>query len=60
MPEICQKVLGGFGMTAEWAMSIVVPFFNEKVYIRNCSCYGAVMLHEHGMNVVKRVLIKDS
>ena len=25
--EICQKVLHGFGMQAEWAVCIVVPIF---------------------------------
>ena len=27
MAEICQKVLVGFGMPAEWALSMVVPTF---------------------------------
>ena len=27
MAEICQKVLDGFGIAAEWALSIVVPIF---------------------------------
>ena len=31
MAEICQKVLDGFGIPAEWAISIVVPIFNGKV-----------------------------
>ena len=39
MAEICHRVLDGFGMPVEWALSIVVPIFNGKVYIRNCSCY---------------------
>ena len=56
MAEICQKVLDGFGMPAEWALSIVVPIFMGKGYIRKCSCYGAVKLLEHGMKVVGRVL----
>ena len=29
--EICEKVLDGFGMPAEWALSIVVPIFKGKV-----------------------------
>ena len=56
--EICQKVLNGFGIPAEWALSIVVPIINGKVYIRNCSCYRAVQFHEHAMMVVKRALEK--
>ena len=43
-------------MPAEWALSIVVPIFKGKGDIMNCSCYGAVMLLEHGMKVVERVL----
>ena len=58
MAGICQKVLDGFGMPAEWALSIVVPIFNGNGDIRNCSCYGAVKLPEHGMKVVERVLQK--
>ena len=27
MDKICQKVLDGFGMPAEWALSIVAPIF---------------------------------
>ena len=58
MAEICQKVLDGFGMPAEWALSIVVPIFKGKGDIRNCSCYGVVKLLEHGVKVVERVFKK--
>ena len=30
MAEICQKVLDGFRMTVEWAISIVAPIFKRK------------------------------
>ena len=43
-------------MPVEWVLSIMVPIF--KGDIRNCSCYGAVKLLEHGMKVVERVLEK--
>ena len=56
MAEICKKVLDGFEMPGEWALSIVVPIFHGKGDIQNCSCYRAVKLLEHGMKVVKRVL----
>ena len=56
--EIYQKVLDGFGMPAEWTVSIVVPVFKRKGDIRNCSCYCAVMLLEHGIKVVERLLEK--
>ena len=57
MAEICLKVLDGFGMLAEWALSIVVPIIKGKGHIRNCSCYRAVKLLEHG-RVVERVFEK--
>ena len=58
MAEICQRVLDGYGMPVEWALSIVVPIFKEMGEIRKCSCYRAVKLLEHGMNVLERVLEK--
>ena len=30
MAEICRKVLDGFGMPADWALSIVAPIFKGK------------------------------
>ena len=45
-------------MPAEWALSIVVLIFKGKGDIRNCSCYRAVKLLEHGMKVVERVFEK--
>ena len=52
MAEICQKVLDGYGIPAEWALSIVVPIFEGNGDIRNCSFYGAVKPLWHGMKVV--------
>ena len=45
-------------MPAEWTLYVVVPIFKGKGGIRNCSCYRAVKLLEHGMKVVERVLGK--
>ena len=45
-------------MSVELALSIVVSIFKGNGYIRNCDCYGGVMLLEHGMKVVERVLEK--
>ena len=56
MAEICQRVLDGFVVPAEWALSIVVRIFKENCDIRYCSCYGAEKLVEHGMNVVEGCL----
>ena len=50
MAKICQIVLDELGMPVEWALSIVVPIFEEKADIHNCNCYRALMLTEHGMN----------
>ena len=58
MAEICQETLHGFGMSAEWSLCIMFPIFKGKGDIRNCGCYGAVKLLEHGMKVVERVLEK--
>ena len=45
-------------MPAERALGIMVPIFKWKNDIRNCSCYRAETLLEHGMKVVERVLEK--
>ena len=45
-------------MPAEWFLTIAGPIFKGKGDIRNCSCHRAVKLLEHGMKVVKRVLLK--
>ena len=58
MTQICQKVLEGLGMPAEWALSKVVIIFKGKGDIRNCCFNRAVKLIEHGMKVVERVLEK--
>ena len=47
-----------FGMPAEWDLSIVVPIFNVKGDIRNCSCHRAEKQLEHCMKVVERVMEK--
>ena len=52
MAEICQKVLDGFEMPVEWALSIVVPIFMGKGDIRNYSCHRAAQILEHGMKVL--------
>ena len=45
-------------MPVEWTLSIVDPIFKGMGDIRNCSCYGAVNLLEHGLTVAERVLEK--
>ena len=58
MAEICTRVFDRIGMPVEWALNMVVPIFKGKGDIRNCCCYRAVKLLEHGMKVVDRVLEK--
>ena len=58
MVEICQRVLDGFGIPAEWSLSIVVQIFKGKGDIWKSSCYRTMKLLEHGLKVVERVLGK--
>ena len=51
------RVLDGIGILVEWALCIIVSIFKWKCDIRNCSCYRAVKLVEHGM-LLERVLEK--
>ena len=46
------------GMPVELALNIVIPIYSRKGDIRNCSCYRAVKLLEHGMKVVEKVFKK--
>ena len=55
MAAICQKVLDGFGMPAEWALSIVAAIVKGKGGIQNSSCYRAVKLLEHEKGAIKRL-----
>ena len=58
MAKICQRLLEGFGMPPEWALSLTVPIFKGKGDIRKCSCYRTVKFLEHDMKVVERELEK--
>ena len=58
MAEICQKFQVGYGIPAEWALSIVIQIFKGKGDIRNRSCHRAVKQFENGVKVVKMVLEK--
>ena len=42
MVELCRAVPVGLGMLAECVLCIVVPCFQGKGDIINCSCYRAV------------------
>ena len=56
MAELCHRDIDDLKMPDEWARSTKVPIFKGKSDIRNCSCYRAAKLLEHGMKVVGRVL----
>ena len=56
MTELCQRILDGKGMPAEWKTSVVVPIFKGKGDVMNCGAYRGVKLLEHGMKIVERVL----
>ena len=45
-------------MPIELALSTVLPIFQGKGDIRNCSCYRALKTLEHGINMVEKVLEK--
>ena len=57
--QLYQRVADGFGMSADWVLSIVVQILRGRGDIRNCICCRAVKLLEHGMKVVERVLVKS-
>ena len=52
--ELCHRILSGLGIPTEWALCILVSIFKCRGDIRNCSCYRAMKLLEHGMKVVER------
>ena len=39
MVVLCQRVLDGLGVPAEWVLSTVVPIFKGNGDIKNCTCY---------------------
>ena len=52
----CMHSLDGLGMPVELCLGIVVPIFKGNHDMRNCSFNRTVMIREHGMIVVERVL----
>ena len=53
MVELCQGVLDGKGMPAEWALSVMVPIFKGKGDAMSCAAYRGVKLLEHAMKIVE-------
>ena len=58
MMKLCQDVLDGNGIPADWAMSVVVPNFKGKGDAMSCGSYRGVKLLEHAMKIVERVMEK--
>ena len=61
MMELCQRVLDGRGMPDEWKTSVIVivPIFKEKGDVMSYGSYRGVILLEHAMKIVERVLEKQ-
>ena len=58
MMKLCQDVLDGKGIPADWAMSVVVPIFKGKGDAMSCGSYRGIKLLEHAMKIVERVMEK--
>ena len=58
MVEICQRVLDGLGMQAEWVLGIVVPIAIGKGDTRNLCSYIAMKLLDDVTEVVEMVFEK--
>ena len=60
MVGLCQRVLDRKGMPDEWQTSVLVPNSKGKGDVKNCNTYTRIQLFEHAMNIVERVLEKNS
>ena len=56
--ELCQRILDGKGIPADWATSVAFPIFRANGDIMNCGMYRGVRLLEHAMNIAEQVLEK--
>ena len=56
--ELCQRILVGKGMPADWATSVAIAICKGKGDIMNCRMYIGVHLHEHAMKIAYKVLLK--
>ena len=54
--KVCQRILDGEDWPEEWKTSVVVPIFIENGDVMDCEAYLEVMLLEHAMKTVERVL----
>ena len=53
MVELCQGVLDGKGMLAQWVLSVMVPIFTGKGDAMSCGAYRGVKLLDHAMKIVE-------
>ena len=50
--ELCQRILDGKGMPADWVTSVAIPILKRKGDIMYCGMYRVVRLLEHAMKIV--------
>ena len=55
--KLCQKMLEGNGIPADWTTSVGIPIFKGKGDIMNCGMYRGVKLLEHSIKIVVMVLV---
>ena len=58
MMKVCQRVLDGKKVPKDWKISVMVPIYNGKGDVMNCSTYRGVKLLEYGIKIIERVLEK--
>ena len=49
--ELCQRILDGKEMPADWATSVAIPILQVKGDIMNCGMHRDLKLLEHGMKI---------
>ena len=57
--ELCQRILDGKGMSADWATCVAIPICKGKGDIMDCGMCRGVKLPEHAMKIVENVLQKS-
>ena len=57
--ELCQRILNGKGVPADWATSDSIPISIGKGDIMNCGMHRGVKLLEHVIKIFLKVLEKN-
>ena len=50
--ELCQNILDGNGMPADWATSVAIHIFEGKEDVTNCGMHRGVKLLEYIKKIV--------